>query len=79
MDDLEFERRRRLSRRRMGQIAFAAFIGEAVALMVGVFVGGPLFAANVAAVAPVLTGLVWAQVAFIGAYLGVSLTEAMKK
>ncbi len=70
---------RRMARRRMGWLSFSALLIEAGALMVGVFIGGPTFAVNLAAAAPVLTGLFWAQAALVGAYLGVSLTEALKK
>lgn len=77
MEDLD--RGRRLARRRMGWLAFSALMIEAAALLAGVFLGGPLFAANLTAAAPVLTGLFWAQAALVGAYLGVSLTEALKR
>lgn len=75
----ELDRGRRISRRRMGRIAFLLLMAEAVALMCGVFVGGPLFATNIKAASTVLIGLFWAQAALVGAYLGVSLTEAMNK
>jgi hypothetical protein len=52
---------------------------EAGVLLLGAFIGGPAFAVNVAAVAPALTGLFWAQAAIVGGYLGVSMTEAIKK
>ncbi len=70
---------RRLARRGMAWLSFTALLVEAGVLMVGTFMAGPLFAANLAAVAPILTGLFWAQAAIVGAYLGVSLTEALKK
>lgn len=70
---------RRLARRRMGWIAFLALIAELVFILAGVVFGGPLFAANLAAASPLLTGVSWALVAVVGAYLGVSLTEALKK
>src|SRR3546814_4422881 len=73
------DRGRRLARRRMAWISFLALLVEAGALLAGVFVGGPIFATNMAAVAPALTGLFWAQTAIVGAYLGVSLTEALKR
>lgn len=77
MDDLN--RTRRLARRRMAWLSFIALLIEAGILMGGVFLAGPTFAANLAAAAPILTGLFWAQAALVGAYLGVSLTEAIKK
>lgn len=77
MEDLDTGRR--LARRRMGWLAFSALMIEAGVLMAGVFIGGPTFAVNLAAAAPILTGLFWAQAAIVGAYLGVSLTEALKK
>jgi hypothetical protein len=52
---------------------------EAAALVIGVFLGGPVFATNITAAGPVLVGLFIAQAGIVGAYLGVSLTEAMKK
>lgn len=70
---------RRIARRRMGWYSFVALLIEAGVLMAGLFVGGPLFAVNLAAAAPILTGLLWAQAAVVGAYLGVSLTEALSK
>lgn len=70
---------RRLARRRMAWISFAALLAEAAALLAGVFLGGPIFATNLTAAAPILTGLFWAQAALVGAYLGVSLTEALKR
>ncbi len=70
---------RRLARRRMGWLSFSALLIEAGVLLIAVFVGGPLFAANIKAAAPILTGLFWAQAAIVGTYLGVSLTEALKK
>jgi hypothetical protein len=70
---------RRLARRRMGWLSFTALLIEAGVLLGGVFVAGPVFAANLAAAAPILTGLFWAQAAVVGAYLGVSLTEALKR
>lgn len=77
MDDLD--RTRRLARRRMAWLSFTALLIEAGVLLGGVFLAGPVFAANLAAAAPILTGLFWAQAAIVGAYLGVSLTEALKK
>lgn len=70
---------RRLARRRMGWISFSALMIEAGVLLGGIFLGGPTFAVNLSAAAPVLTGLFWAQAALVGTYLGVSLTEALKK
>ena len=70
---------RRLARRRMGWVAFCSIMIEAVALFAGVYFGGPLYAANLAAAAPIITGIIWAQAALVGAYLGVSLTEALKR
>lgn len=75
----ELESGRRLARRRMGWLSFNALLIEAAVLLAGVFLGGPIFAANLTAAAPILTGLFWAQAAIVGAYLGVSLTEALKK
>lgn len=75
----ELDRGRRLARRRMAWIAFLALMLEAGAITAGLFLGGPLFAANVTAASTVLVGLFWAQAAVVGAYLGVSLTEALKK
>jgi hypothetical protein len=63
----------------MGWLSFSALLIEAGVLMGGVFLAGPTFAINLAAAAPILTGLFWAQAAIVGAYLGVSLTEALKK
>ncbi len=77
MEDLETGRRK--ARRRMGWLSFNALLIEAGVITAGVFLGGPIFAANLAAAAPVLNGLFWAQAALVGAYLGVSLTEALKK
>lgn len=70
---------RRMARRRMGWLSFIALLTEAGVLLTGVFLGGPIFAANLSAAAPILTGLFWAQTAIVGAYLGVSLTEALSK
>ena len=75
----ELDRGRRIARRRMGRIAFLALMAEAGVIMAGLFVGGPLFAANVKAASGLLIGLFWAQAAIVGAYLGVSLTEALNK
>ena len=75
----ELDRGRRLARRRMGWLAFLSLMAEAAALTLGVFIGGPLFATNLTAASAVLIGLFWAQAAIVGAYLGVSLTEALKK
>lgn len=75
----EMDRSRRLARRRMGWLSFLALLVEAGILMGGVFLAGPTFAANLAAAAPILVGLFWAQAAVVGAYLGVSLTEALKR
>ena len=73
------DRGRRLARRRMGWTAFLALIAELVFVLGGVVFGGPLFAANLTAASPILMGLSWALAAIVGAYLGVSLTEALKK
>jgi hypothetical protein len=62
----------------MAWVSFAALLVESAILMTGLFVAGPAFALNMASVAPVLSGLFWAQAAIVGAYLGVSLTEAIK-
>jgi hypothetical protein len=75
----DLDKGRRLARRRMGWLSFSALLIEAGVLMAGVFLGGPIFATNLAAAAPILTGLFWAQAAIVGAYLGVSLTEALKR
>lgn len=75
----DLDRGRRLARRLMAWGFFVALQAEAAALMVGVFLGGPDFAENLAAASPVLIGLFWAQAAGLGAYLGVSLTEALKR
>ena len=75
----EIDTTRRLARRRMGRLAFVALLAELIAIVLGLFFGGPLFAANMVAVTPVLSSISWALMAVIGAYLGVSLTEAMKK
>ena len=71
--------KRRKARRRMAWLAFLALLVEAGALMSGVFLGGKLFATNMSAAGPALVGLFWAQAAIVGAYLGVSLTEKLKK
>lgn len=73
------DRGRRLARRRMGWLAFSAVLIEGFLIMAGVFFGGPLFAANLVAASPIITGIIWAQTALVGAYLGVSLTEALKR
>lgn len=70
---------RRLARRRMGWISFSCLMIEAAVILIGLFLGGPIFAANIRATSALLTGLFWAQAAIVGAYLGVSLTEALKK
>lgn len=75
----EIDKSRRLARRRMGWWAFMALLLELGVLLAGTLLGGPLFAANMAAIAPALSGLSWALAAVVGAYLGVSLTEALKK
>ena len=75
----ELDRGRRIARRRMAWIAFLALTAEASGLTLGLFFGGPLFAVNITAASAVLIGLFWAQAALVGAYLGVSLTEALKK
>ena len=75
----ELDKGRRLARRRMGWTSFTVLMVEAAVILIGVFVGGPLFATNLKAAAPILTGLFWAQAAIVGAYLGVSLTEALKR
>jgi hypothetical protein len=77
MEDLD--KGRRLARRRMGWTAFLALVAELIFVLVGVVYGGPLFAANLAAASPLLSGISWAFAAIVGAYLGVSLTEALKK
>lgn len=77
MEDIDTSRR--LARRRMGWLSFSALLIEAAVLLAGIFLGGPIFAVNLAAAAPILTGLFWAQAAIVGAYLGVRLTEALKK
>lgn len=77
--DTDLETGRRLARRRMGWLSFSFLMVEAIVILVGVFLGGPVFAANIAATSALLTGLFWAQAAIVGAYLGVSLTEALKK
>ena len=76
-EDLDISRR--LSRRRMAWIAFVAILLESVVMTAGLFLGGPVFAANAQAASTVLVGLFWTQAAVIGAYLGVSMTEAWKK
>jgi hypothetical protein len=63
----------------MGWWSFAAILIGQTVLLAGLFFGGPLFAANMAAIAPALSGLFWAEAAIVGAYLGVSLTEALKR
>lgn len=70
---------RRLARRRMAWFSFGALLIEAAVILAGVFLGGPAFAINVKATSALLTGLFWAQAAIVGTYLGVSLTEALKK
>lgn len=75
----EMDRSRRMARRTMAWLSFGLLMAEAVALLLGVFLGGPLFAANMAAASPVINGVLWSQVAIIAGYLGVSLTEALKR
>ena len=75
----DMERSRRLARRRMAWTSFAAIMIEAAVMLTGVFIGDSLFANNVRAASSILIGLFWAQAALVGAYLGVSLTEALKK
>ncbi len=70
---------RRLARRGMAWLSFLALLAEAGALMSGIFLAGPVFATNLAAAAPLLTGMFWAQTAIVAAYLGVSLAETLKK
>ncbi len=70
---------RRLARRRMAWLSFAMMCLTLMTLLVGGGFGGPLFATNMAAIAPALSGLVWAFAAIAGAYMGVSLTETLKK
>lgn len=77
MDQIDISRRK--ARRRMAWLSFNALLVEAAVLLTGIFIGGPIFAVNLAAAAPLLTGLFWAQAAIVGTYLGVSLTEALKK
>ncbi len=76
---VELDKSRRLARRGKAWLSFTALLVEAGVLMAGIFLAGPAFAVNLAAVAPILTGLFWAQTAIVGTYLGVSLTEALKK
>lgn len=75
----EMDRSRRLARRRMAWISFLALLFESGAILAGVFLGGPLFATNLTAAAPVLIGMFFAQAGIVGAYLGASLTEALKR
>lgn len=74
----EFEKRRRLSRRRMAQISFAALLTMTAVILMGTLIGGEAFADNMKAVTPLLTGMAWSFVAIIGLYLGASLTEFLK-
>lgn len=75
----EMDKKRRLARRRMAWICFTMMMAESVALLAGLFLGGPLFAANATAISPILIGLFFSQATVIGAYLGVSMAEAMKR
>lgn len=75
----KLESGRRLARRRMGWLAFSLLGVEFIALMCGILWGDEAFRLNLAAAAPALTGLSWALMGVVGAYLGVSLTEALKK
>lgn len=77
--DTTLNQGRRLARRRMAWISFAAILIEAAAILFGVFSSGSVFAANMAAAAPVLIGLFFAQAGIVGAYIGASLTEALKR
>lgn len=63
----------------MAWLSFVALLIESGVLLAGVFLGGPAFAINLAAANSALIGLFWAQASIVGAYLGVSLAEALKK
>lgn len=68
---------RRLARRYMAWLSFVAMLALGGATWLGVMLGSDIFAANLAAASPILLGLLWALAAIVGAYLGVSLTEAL--
>ena len=63
----------------MAWICFGMMMAESVALMCGLFLGGPLFAANATAASSLIIGLFYAQALVIGAYLGISGMEAIKR
>jgi hypothetical protein len=70
---------RRLARRRLGIASFGLLAAEAGALTFGLFYGGEVFSTNIKAAETLLLGLFWTQTVIVMTYLGVSVTEAIKK
>ena len=77
MTDLDVGRRK--ARRYMAWLSFGALLLIGTSVLNGVTWGGELFSQNLQAAAPIINSLMWALTAIVGAYLGVSVTEAIQK
>lgn len=70
---------RRIARRYMAWVSFIGILLTSVAVWCGMIWGGELFRLNLDAAYPLLVVLLWSKAAVVGAYLGVSVTEAISR
>lgn len=63
----------------MAWLSFGALLIEATAIFFGLFSENEMFALNLEAAGPIIATLMWVEAVIVGAYLGVSVMEAMKK
>lgn len=78
MNKEELDLKRRLSRRRMAVISFAALLGIAAAVLAGSAFGPASFADSVQKVSGVLNMILGVLAAIVLGYLGVSVYEATR-
>ncbi len=60
-------------------MSFGALLIEAGLIFAGLFTENEMFALNLEAAGPVIATLMWVEAVIVGAYLGVSVMEALKK
>lgn len=75
----DLDKGRRKARRYMAWVSFAGILGTSVAVWFGTIWGGEQFRLNLTSATPLILGLLWSKAAIVGAYLGVSVLEAIQK
>jgi hypothetical protein len=75
----DLDKGRRKARRYMAWLSFLGLIGTSVAVWSGTMLGEEAFRLNLTAATPLIVALLWCKAAVVGAYLGVSVTEAIQK